>query len=47
VHWMRPMLVVGVTYPTWTEDKPAAAGLVSGAARGQAHKTGSAANSLP
>jgi ATP-dependent DNA ligase len=20
VHWMRPMLVVGVTYPTWTED---------------------------
>jgi hypothetical protein len=30
VHWMRPELVVKVTYLMWTEDNPVATGLVSG-----------------
>jgi hypothetical protein len=35
VHWVRPEVVVEVTYLTWTEDNPAAAGLVPGPTGGQ------------
>ncbi len=46
VHWVRPEVVVDVTYFTWTEDNLPVAGLASqGAAEGQAGNAGSADNS--
>jgi hypothetical protein len=48
VHWVRPevVVVVDVTYFTWTEDNLPVAGLASqGAADGQAGNAGSADNS--
>ena len=41
-HWVRPAVVVEVTYLTWTEDNLLRQGLPSGAAKGQARKTGRA-----
>jgi hypothetical protein len=46
VHWVRPEVVVDVTYFTWTEDNLPVAGLaLRGAAKGQAGNAGSADNS--
>jgi hypothetical protein len=40
VHWVRPEVVVEVTYLTWTDDNLAPAGVVSGTARRQAGEAG-------
>jgi DNA ligase D-like protein (predicted ligase) len=42
VHWVKPKLVVEVTFLTWTDDGFVAAGRVSGSAGGQAGSGGCA-----
>lgn len=40
VHWVRPVVVVEVTYLTWTEDNLLTAGVILGAPGGQTGKAG-------
>ena len=46
LHWVRPEVVVEVTYLTWTEGGSFAGGLVSGAAGRQASEAGGARSLL-
>jgi bifunctional non-homologous end joining protein LigD len=47
VHWVRPEVVVEVTYLTWTEDNLLRQGLLPGPTRGQTSRAGRALYSAP